>query len=183
MFPVPPPKLPSDDSVTGAPQALPVFTAACNPPEGGVKRTAEVPLPLVATAIPKPLAMKCGALQVWAAATPEHVTTQLATSRATDFQDLRTSHISRSFGEGPPQRHSRDSLFYRLGPTTLRPASSRESGGKHTRTAQPEVAERPLDSTSRTGGKPLFCSVLFAPGHIQPRNVRITIFFTRAPTL
>src|SRR5882762_6923932 len=129
MFPVPPPKLPSDDSVTGAPQALPVFTAACNPPEGGVKRTAEVPLPLVATAIPKPLAMKCGALQVWAAATPEHVTTQLATSRATDFQDLRTSHISRSFGEGPPQRHSRDALFYRLGPTTLRPASSRESGG------------------------------------------------------
>src|SRR5215475_6662515 len=67
MLPVPFPNGPRDESVTGLLQLLPVFTEACNPPDGGIKSTAEVD-PFVDTAMPPPLATNWGVLQVCAAA-------------------------------------------------------------------------------------------------------------------
>src|SRR5215470_1365598 len=67
MLPVPFPKGPRDERVTGVLQLLPVFTEACSPPDGGMKSTAEVD-PLVETAMPPPLATNWGVLQVWATA-------------------------------------------------------------------------------------------------------------------
>jgi hypothetical protein len=51
-------------NVMGADQPLPVLTEACTPPERGVNITADVPLPLVETACPFPLATNTGELQV-----------------------------------------------------------------------------------------------------------------------
>src|SRR5215470_16246694 len=67
MLPVPFPNGPKDERVTGVFQLLPVFTEACSPPDGGMKRTAEVD-PFVDTAMPPPLATNCGVLQVCATA-------------------------------------------------------------------------------------------------------------------
>ena len=59
------PVAPAVVMVTGVCQLAPDLTEACNPPEEGVKRTADV-VPLVATATAKPLATNCGELQVCA---------------------------------------------------------------------------------------------------------------------
>jgi hypothetical protein len=62
------------------------LTEACKPPEGGMNRTADVPVPFVATAIPRPFATDCGELHVCAAATPDPTATQLTTSIAANFE-------------------------------------------------------------------------------------------------
>jgi hypothetical protein len=82
--------------VTGLCQLVPDFTDACNPPEGGVKRTAEV-LPLVATATVKPFATNCGELHVCAMVSAEQITTLPVTSVAKKDRDRRAAFILYSF--------------------------------------------------------------------------------------
>jgi hypothetical protein len=82
-------------NVVAADQPLPVLTEACNPPERGVKITAEVPTPLVETACPPPLATNTGELQVWAVAEPAQA--RAVTAKAAALKQLRKSYIKHSF--------------------------------------------------------------------------------------
>ena len=82
--------------LTGACQLAPDFTDACNPPEGGVKRTADV-VPLVATATVEPLATNCGELHVCALVSAEQIITVVVTSVARVDRDRRESLIVHSF--------------------------------------------------------------------------------------
>src|SRR5882724_10298057 len=83
----------ADDKVTGLPHTPPDCTDACRPPESGVKMTADVPLPLVETAWPLPLATSCGELQVWAIAMPDRAKAQATTSNVATWERVRKSCI------------------------------------------------------------------------------------------
>jgi hypothetical protein len=89
----------TDVNVVGADQPLPVLTEACNPPERGVKITAEVPAPLIETACPPPLATNTGELQVWAVAGPAQA--RAVTAKVAALRQLRKSYIETLLIEVP----------------------------------------------------------------------------------
>jgi hypothetical protein len=93
-----------------------------------MNRTADVPVPFVATAIPRPFAIDCGELHVCGAATSDPGPAQINTNMAIDFPNFRyRSLVALLLNESPIDAAIEGALFFLWGPSISLPA---RIGGK-----------------------------------------------------